>query len=93
MAPQSHTDDEVKRLLHNAIWNSLPDGKYREEMLEVEDINISESDGVYTEATVKNNLLDEVSSGWIESEVNGHTVQFKVGETLGLHESQVKLKF
>jgi len=84
-----YTDEQLKQLLHDAIWEELPETG-RTDLLEVNDIRISQSDDVpYEMALVKNNLLGRLGSDWIETNVGKDTVRYRIGETAGINDDEV----
>lgn len=77
----AYSDDELKQLLHDAIWNELPKDECREELLEVEDIKIGGTESFYTNTLVPANYLDRFGSDWIKTEVGNDTVRYKIVES------------
>lgn len=88
----NHTDDELKQLIHDAIWAELPNEKYRDEMLEVDDIRLDDPEGLYTTMLVPNNLLQGFGSDWIESEVDGEIVRWKMKKMEGTNFASVLME-
>lgn len=86
---ENYSEEELKQYLHDALWKALPDGKYRDEILEVEDIRIEHSDGFYTKMLVPNRALGGFGSDWDEETVDGKTVRYRIGETAGINNDEV----
>lgn len=86
------TDEELKQLLHDAIWKELPNGKYRPEMLEKEEIQLEDKEGFYTSLLVPNNVLGLFGPDWIETELKGFTVRWKISETVGINFDRVLME-
>ena len=85
----NHTEDKMKQLIHDAIWNELPDGKDCES-LEADEIRILGTDKGRTDALVQNRLLDHFKyKYWIDTEVDGIEVMFKILEDDGIGHDRV----
>jgi len=87
--PGDYSDRELKQYLHDALWKILPDGKYRDEILEVEDIRIEDSEGFYTKLLVPNRALGGFGPDWNKETVDGKTVRYRIGETTGINYDEV----
>ncbi|GAA0276078.1 hypothetical protein [Halobacterium noricense] len=79
----------MKQLIHDAIWNELPDEK-RHELLEADEIKILGTEMGATKALVQNRLLDHFEyKHWVDTEVDGTEVMFKILEDRGIAHDKV----
>jgi hypothetical protein len=77
----AYSDDDLKQILHDAIWSELPEDECREDLLEVKDIKIGGTESFYTNTLVPANHLGRFGSDWISTEVDGKSVLFKILES------------
>lgn len=90
---QGYTEEELKKLIHDAIWNELPDEKQdRDELLQAEQIQLLDIEGYNIEALVQDRLLDQFEyEVWIDTKIDEGEFMFKVLEDRGVNHAKILL--